>query len=1019
MTTQLTSNSGIFTVGQSGKVSLDFLFDGGEYRSELAIFSLKGMENLEVGSEAFIKEASRRALSNSKLGYVAISDPNEGAKFSAKLPWENDYNEGTYKGIKNFSMDAGDRFAIMLVPQGTVGELYNNPSVSDSRRPFFSLNTANPSSQTQFYQLNDTKGMSNTFVFEDRNISNGSDWDFNDVTFQLIGATGEATSVDSIIPTGLDWRKTEVGKQIVEYASRPTYETGVFRVDESGQVGIDYLFDGGAYQGELAVFSLKGMENLKLDSQAFAQEAARRALSNSTLGGILIQDSTDKAKFSAKYIWENDFNSGTYKGIKTLSMNPGEDFAVMLVQNNTVEDLYNNINNMWSNGRLPIFSIPEANASANNRQIVDVTGKGNTFGMEDVRLSWGNQADKDYNDIIFKVTGAKGIAHAIDREVNQGRNWSKTSVGKELIQDVTRPNFSGGVFDVGENGKVRIDFLYDGGWFNQGELAIFSLDGMEEFEVGSQAFAQEATRRALSNSEQGYVVIQDALEGAKFSDKVAWEDDFNSGKYQKVKTFQMESRGHFAFMLVPNNSLEAIANDPNSIWQSENMPIFSIPEANIGGNSVEMVKVNNGGTYAFEDVRVDGSFSDKDYNDLIIKVKGAQSNLPLIGDRINPDRDWQKEKVGKDIDKYTNRTEFESGVLTTDSTGIVEVEFLYDGGFYKGEVGIFSLAGMDTYQAGSEAFIREATRRVQSNSVQGYVIAQDSLEGAKFTGGIDWESNFNQGNFQGVKVLKLNPNDSFGVMQVPNGAIAEIANNPKLDGAKRPLFSMLDANPAYAFQIGKIDMVGGSTIVSLEDQRLDGKSDRDYNDMILRFKGVEVSADPLDRVMASGKDWRATVMGEKLFDYVNARDKNNTTPELLGEQSGLYLHGTRGNDTLAGNVGNDYLAGREENDTLTGGKGNDILVGGTGNDTFRFTSLEDAGDIIRDFSTGDRLDLQSLIDSLNYLGFNPVADGYLQFQQVGADAQVLISSNLINSDWVTLATVSNVTASTLASNSLL
>nr|WP_041391901.1 type I secretion C-terminal target domain-containing protein [Pleurocapsa sp. PCC 7327] len=80
--------------------------------------------------------------------------------------------------------------------------------------------------------------------------------------------------------------------------------------------------------------------------------------------------------------------------------------------------------------------------------------------------------------------------------------------------------------------------------------------------------------------------------------------------------------------------------------------------------------------------------------------------------------------------------------------------------------------------------------------------------------------------------------------------------------------------------------------------------------------------------------------------------------------------------------------------------------------------MQDAGDIIRDFSAGDRLDLGSLFLSLNYLGSNPIADGYLQFQQVGADTQVFISSNGTNADWVRLVTVSNAIASTLASNTV-
>src|SRR5919202_1412993 len=74
-------DSGVFTVGATGKVSFDFLLDGGVYQGELAIFSLEGMDEFELGSEAFIQEASRRALSDSDAGHVVISDLTEGARF--------------------------------------------------------------------------------------------------------------------------------------------------------------------------------------------------------------------------------------------------------------------------------------------------------------------------------------------------------------------------------------------------------------------------------------------------------------------------------------------------------------------------------------------------------------------------------------------------------------------------------------------------------------------------------------------------------------------------------------------------------------------------------------------------------------------------------------------------------------------------------------------------------------------------------------------------------------------------
>ncbi|NJO19205.1 MAG: hypothetical protein HC838_02820 [Spirulinaceae cyanobacterium RM2_2_10] len=67
-------NSGTFTVGETGTISVDYLFDGGGYQGELGFFSLDGLEDLEPGSEAFIQAAANRALSNSELGHLVIQD---------------------------------------------------------------------------------------------------------------------------------------------------------------------------------------------------------------------------------------------------------------------------------------------------------------------------------------------------------------------------------------------------------------------------------------------------------------------------------------------------------------------------------------------------------------------------------------------------------------------------------------------------------------------------------------------------------------------------------------------------------------------------------------------------------------------------------------------------------------------------------------------------------------------------------------------------------------------------------
>ncbi|MFP4121327.1 hypothetical protein [Coleofasciculus sp.] len=77
---------------------------------------------------------------------------------------------------------------------------------------------------------------------------------------------------------------------------------------------------------------------------------------------------------------------------------------------------------------------------------------------------------------------------------------SETEAAAILSSLESDPTFESGVFTVGETGKVSVDFLFDGGGY-EGELAVFSLEGMEEFEPGSEAFIQEAASRALSDSD--------------------------------------------------------------------------------------------------------------------------------------------------------------------------------------------------------------------------------------------------------------------------------------------------------------------------------------------------------------------------------------------------------------------------------------------------------------------------------------------------------------------------------------
>src|SRR4028119_296751 len=72
---------------------------------------------------------------------------------------------------------------------------------------------------------------------------------------------------------------------------------------------------------------------------------------------------------------------------------------------------------------------------------------------------------------------------------------SLTPTGK--IDPLTGMNIEYGYFITDQNGKVGFEFLHDGGLY-QGEIAIFSLERMENFIPGSQEFIKEAATRALT-----------------------------------------------------------------------------------------------------------------------------------------------------------------------------------------------------------------------------------------------------------------------------------------------------------------------------------------------------------------------------------------------------------------------------------------------------------------------------------------------------------------------------------------
>ncbi|MBK4732625.1 DUF4114 domain-containing protein, partial [Oxynema sp. CENA135] len=207
---------GTFTVGESGEVGIDFLFDGGRYQGQVAIVSLSGMEEYEPGSVEFIQEAARRALSESELGHIAIDDLSQGAKFEGSLG-ERQWNQGDYQGVKTFAMRPGDKFFLMMVPNGAIERVANDPAIGGASRPLFSLATANPDDEYHVGQIADITGDGSAFAWEDLRVDAGTDRDYNDIIFQVRGAKGVAAHMNDVVDPQKDWRTSELGHKLVDY----------------------------------------------------------------------------------------------------------------------------------------------------------------------------------------------------------------------------------------------------------------------------------------------------------------------------------------------------------------------------------------------------------------------------------------------------------------------------------------------------------------------------------------------------------------------------------------------------------------------------------------------------------------------------------------------------------------------------------------------------------------------------------------------------------------------------------
>ncbi len=638
--------SGKFLVDSKGQVGIDFVFDGGLFQGQLAIVSLKGMETFLPGSEQFIKEVASRALSNSVKGHVVINDLSEGAKFTGNLP-EGNYNEGSYLGVKSFTMTPGEEFGVMLVPNGTVEEVLNNPAIGGSKRPLFSMATANPNQAFQVGQIADVTGDGNTFAMEDMRVDLGSDRDYNDFVFQVRGAKGNAVHLNDVINPDKDWRKTEMGKALIAYA-KPYVELKVEPKKE------DIKPVNNAPYGSVLDITIPDVASASKDEDKKAiapvspptKSVSKTEVATTETGVAPVvkveEDKKDLAPISPITESVDKTQVATTETTVAPVVKVEEDKNAIAPISPITESVSKTEVATTEIGVAPVVKVED-----DKKAIAPISPISESVSKTEVAT-----AETTVAPVVKLEEEKKAIAPvspAIKLENTNNQNpviLPSQEVAKSEVHLPTTnslSNLTPGVWTVGAMGQVSFDFQVDAGLY-EGEIALINLSGMEQYPPNSDAFKQEAIKRALSNSELGYVAISDRLEGARFSGEFG-EPNVNIGPYQGVKTFAMTPGSKFVLMLVPNATVKEISESP-SPW-ADKTPLFSIPAANPNSQAMLADFTGKGNTFGWEDIP--GNQGDRDFNDLIFGISGATANVPEIAANVNTNTQWLESKAGQEI----------------------------------------------------------------------------------------------------------------------------------------------------------------------------------------------------------------------------------------------------------------------------------------------------------------------------------------------------------------------------------
>ncbi len=243
---EIDSNNSPFVVGETGEVTIDFSFDSESFKGELGVFNLEDL-NINFDSEesvlAFIQETARRTSSNSEGGHIIISQSSEGEEFFTDVNDREDSNFQKHRNEKTIKLRSGSRFGVLFVPNGKIEDVLENPKLTGTQRPLFSVGSSSFNDDGFYFgKAADVSSERGTFALEDVWSDKNSDATDSNIVFQVRGATGNISYFSRLISTRNDWSNPELEETIAsppQQNSTPEVEEPVGESSEPTDADIE------------------------------------------------------------------------------------------------------------------------------------------------------------------------------------------------------------------------------------------------------------------------------------------------------------------------------------------------------------------------------------------------------------------------------------------------------------------------------------------------------------------------------------------------------------------------------------------------------------------------------------------------------------------------------------------------------------------------------------------------------------------------------------------------------------